>query len=279
MHGPRIRPDCRGEGLLRLGNDGEGDGCEAPGGTCARPSRARRRHHLDAADGGHLTRLQHHDLRCELAELGVELVQDESLPGIRVARGADRVVITEVDANVDGRTETFNAAMSNVSNPIAEHPPEAAFDGNPKTGWAEATYNDNPKVMLALRFAQPVHTEAGSVMTVRLHHDSEYRRAVTGRFRLSLSSGEYPWPGVGKGKEISDAALAGLRNPEEKRTPQQRAAICLLEGQGGVDLHVRRAHDVVKQIRPVVREDLEGHPAPGAHAHALGMGDGPGRPR
>jgi Protein of unknown function (DUF1553)/Protein of unknown function (DUF1549)/Planctomycete cytochrome C len=157
-------------------------------------------------------------------ELSVELVQDESLPGIRVARGADRVVITEVDADVDGRRESFVAGMSNLNNPDPENPPEAAFDGNPKTGWAEATYNENPKVVLALRFAQPVRTEAGSVMTVRLHHDSEYRRATTGRFRLSLAS-DYAWPGADKGKELSDAALKGLRMPDEKRTPQQRAAI------------------------------------------------------
>ena len=158
-------------------------------------------------------------------QLSVELVQDESLPGIRVARGADRVVITEVDADVDGRRETFSAGASNLSNPAPEHPPEAAFDGNPQTGWAEATYNENPKVVLALRFSQPVLTQAGSVMTVRLHHDSEYRRATTGRFRLALSSGEYAWPGADKGKELPDAALRGLREPEDKRTPQQRAAI------------------------------------------------------
>ena len=71
----------------------------------------------------------------------------------------------------------------------------------------------------------PCIPQAGSVMTVRLHHDSEYRRATTGRFRLALSSGEYAWPGADKGKELPDAALRGLREPEDKRTPQQRAAI------------------------------------------------------
>jgi hypothetical protein len=157
-------------------------------------------------------------------QLSIELVQDESLPGIRVARGADRVVITEVDADVDGRRETFGAGASNLNNPVPGNPPEAAFDGNPKTGWAEATYNENPKVVLALRFSRPVDTEAGSVMTVRLHHDSEYRRATAGRFRLALSSG-YAWPGADKGKEISDAALRGLRTPEDQRTPQQRSAV------------------------------------------------------
>src|SRR5579885_1172903 len=158
-------------------------------------------------------------------ELAIELVQDESLPGIRVARGADRVVITEVEAAVDGRHVTFQAGASNLKNPSPEHPPEAAFDGNPKTGWAEATYNENPKAVLALRFSGPVHTGPTSVMTVWLRHDSEYRRATTGRFRLMLSSGEYAWPTAEKGKEIPDTALAALRLPEEKRSPQQRAAI------------------------------------------------------
>ncbi len=36
-------------------------------------------------------------------QLGVELVQDESLPGIRVARGADRVVLTEIEVEVGSR--------------------------------------------------------------------------------------------------------------------------------------------------------------------------------
>jgi hypothetical protein len=158
-------------------------------------------------------------------ELGIELVQDEGLPGIRLARGADRVVITEVEAEVDGNREGFSVGTSNVSNPAAEHPPNAAFDGDPKTGWAVATYNENPKVVLALRFVQPVKTEAASVMTVRLHHDSDFRRAVTGRFRLALAPGEYSWPTAEKGKEIPDAVMRALKVPEEKRTPQQKATV------------------------------------------------------
>ena len=35
--------------------------------------------------------------------LGLEVVQDESLPGMRVARGADRLVITEVEVETGGR--------------------------------------------------------------------------------------------------------------------------------------------------------------------------------
>ncbi len=157
--------------------------------------------------------------------LGIELVQDENLPGIRVARGADRVVITEIEAETGGKRATFSNAIANLNNPSPEHPPAAAFDGDPKTGWAEATYNDVAKAMLALRFASPVETTAASVMTVRLHHDSEFRRATLGRFRIALSANDYAWPAPDKGKEIPDAVLRALRADEAKRTPQQKAAI------------------------------------------------------
>jgi hypothetical protein len=118
-------------------------------------------------------------------QLGIELVQDEGLPGIRVARGADRVVITEIEAETGGRRAAFAGGTSNLRNPSPEHPVVAAFDGDPRTGWAEATYNDVERAFLALRFAEPVKTESDSVMTVRLHHDSDFRRATLGRFRLA----------------------------------------------------------------------------------------------
>jgi hypothetical protein len=157
--------------------------------------------------------------------LALELVQDEALPGIRLARGADRVVITEIEAEAGGRKAPFSGAISNLNNPAAEYPPDAALDGDPKTGWAVATYNEVSKAVLSLRFAQPLHTAAGETVTVRLHHDSDFRRAVTGRFRLMLASDEYSWPTADKGKEIPDAVLRGLRIEEEKRTPAQKTAI------------------------------------------------------
>jgi hypothetical protein len=157
--------------------------------------------------------------------LGLEIVQDESLPGLRVARGADRLVLTEVEAETDGRRAEFVAGTSNLNVPAPEYPPNAAFDGDPKTGWAVAAYNETPKVFLSLRFAQPVHTAAGSVMTVRLHQDSDIRRATIGHFRLALSSGEYSWPTAERGKEIPPAVLKALRTDPEKRTTRQNAPI------------------------------------------------------
>jgi hypothetical protein len=195
--------------------------------------------------------------------LGVEMVQDESLPGIRLARGADRLVITEIEAESGADDRVWSSAFSapqqggrqkpiaratpqprgrqkpiasptklpfisaaaNLSNQAAEYLPLGAIDGDPKTAWAANAYNETPKVMLTLRFAEPLTTTAASTLAVRIHQDSEFRRATLGRFRLALSSGEYTAPHPDKGKEIPDAVLKALHTPEDKRTTPQKNAI------------------------------------------------------
>jgi hypothetical protein len=158
--------------------------------------------------------------------LEVQVVQDEALPGIRVARGADRVVINEVEADLAGRGKlSFASGMSNLNNPSPEFPPMGAIDGDSSTGWAIATYNENTKVALALRFTQPVRTAADSTMTVRIAQTSEYRRATMGRFRIALSSGQYSYPHQEPGQEIPENVLKSLRLAEDKRTDDDRKRI------------------------------------------------------
>jgi hypothetical protein len=131
--------------------------------------------------------------------LGVHIVQEDSLPGERLARGADRVIVTEVDAEMAGRNLKFVLAnQSNSSDLSRDVPAMAAIDGDPKTGWGISGPGDNNDIMLALRFAEKLHTEKDSVITVRLHQDSEIRRATIGRFRIALSSAEYSWPSFEK---------------------------------------------------------------------------------
>ena len=121
--------------------------------------------------------------------LGVHIVQEDSLPGERLARGADRVIVTEVDAEIGrGRKLKFVlASQSNKSDVSPDVPAMAAIDGDPKTGWGISGPGDNNDIMLALRFAEKLHTQKDSVITVRLHQDSEIRRATIGRFRIALS--------------------------------------------------------------------------------------------
>jgi hypothetical protein len=161
----------------------------------------------------------------EWTMLGIEIVQDESLPGLRVARGADRLILTEVDARAGNAPLHFSSGISNLKQPDKQYPPAAAFDGDSHTGWAVSTYNETTRIFLALRFAEPVRTEADTPLTVRLHHDSEIRRAVTGRFRLYLSTGQFPFPDLEKGKAIPEDVAKILEKAEDKRSKDEKARL------------------------------------------------------
>lgn len=134
--------------------------------------------------------------------LGVQAIQDETLPGMRLARGSDRFVLTEVEAEIsrDGkrpiRRLPFVLATTDGAGETTQNPPMAAIDGNPATGWGVSD-GEGKSPFLALRFAAPVKTSAQSVITVRLRHDSELRRATIGRVRLAVSAGLYSWPQLG----------------------------------------------------------------------------------
>ena len=166
--------------------------------------------------------------------LGVEVALDDSLPGNRLARGSDRVVISEVEAEMSGRGKlAFALATSSVTRDLSpEYPAMAAIDGDTKTGWGVSGPGENRSLFLALRFAEPLNTQGDSVITVRLRQDSEYRRATVGRFRLALSAGEYSWPDpenptikAPANRGMPAEVLKALRTPEEERTDEQKEAL------------------------------------------------------
>lgn len=183
--------------------------------------------------------------------LAIDVVPDESLPGISVARGAERLVVTEVDGDlsVDGKAVgeklIFSEADSNLKSPSPGLPAFAAIDGDSKTGWGVDTYGERYDLVLALRFRQPIQTQAGSIVTIRVHQDSTSRRATIGRFRIALTASNYAWPDQLRNgdKKRSDAkkgekadlilpggglpkdVLKALRSPEEKRTGEEREAL------------------------------------------------------
>jgi mono/diheme cytochrome c family protein len=211
----------------------------------------------------------------EWTALGVEVVADESLPGVRVARGSDRLVITEVEAEAGGRRLDFALATSGLAFPATELLPMNAIDGDRKTGWGLTIYGNNTH-FLALRLREKLKTDAGSVLTVRLRHDSEYRQATTGRFRLALSDAVFSWPdSAPRGRKTAEHTSSGL--PEdvrkalklapEKRTREQAASIvrhmrwampefqALLEEQAKLEAEIGRVEAMVPQV--VVTEAAE----------------------
>jgi hypothetical protein len=137
-------------------------------------------------------------------QLGLEVVQDESLPGARYARGADRFLLSEVEADLaepgqPARRLPFTMATVNDTPPAVSAindpgmPPLAAIDGRSQTAWG-IRFGEARNPFLALRFAEALHTTADTTIVVTLRHDSELRRAVIGRFRLALASDAFAWP-------------------------------------------------------------------------------------
>jgi hypothetical protein len=144
--------------------------------------------------------------------LGIDIHQEESLPGNRLARGADRFVITGVEAEIASgaappRKLEFALATSTGFGEPPGFPAMAAIDGDPNTGWGVG-FGEHRNPFLALRFAEKVATGDDSEITVRLRHDSAFRRAVPGRFRVALSSGRHSWPELGDSGRKSQQAMA-----------------------------------------------------------------------
>lgn len=136
--------------------------------------------------------------------IGVDLKQDESLPGARLARGADRFVLSEVEVDLNGQRLPLVLATANKAGEQVDGAAMAAIDGDLKTGWSGGLAEAR-NYMLALRFGQKIHTSADSVITIRLRQESVIRRAVIGRFRIALSGATYSWPELGDGKKQFDA--------------------------------------------------------------------------
>jgi len=133
--------------------------------------------------------------------LGIDVEQDLSLPGNHISRGADRFLLTGVDAVLNqpgkpGRKLAFSLATGDQA---AQNgmPAMAMLDNDPRTGWG-VDLGGSTVPFVALRFAERIETDPNTRIVVRLRHESpDYRRAVLGRFRLALSSAEYSWPADG----------------------------------------------------------------------------------
>ena len=185
-------------------------------------------------------------------QLGIDVVQDESLPGARYARGADRFLLSEVEAEVvqpgeTGRKLKFSFATVNDTPPEVPSsttdpsmPPLAAIDGDSKTAWG-VRFGEARDPFLAIRFAEPVRTSAASTIVVTLRHESELRKAVIGRLRLALSTDPFAWPPIAEASKrarsndptgvktwasgLPEDVTKALRRPAEDRDDKEQTAV------------------------------------------------------
>ena len=177
-------------------------------------------------------------------ELGLDVVQDESLPGARYARGADRFLLSEIEARIEANGHTrklaFTMATVNDTPPAVSAsndpamPPLAAIDGDAKTAWG-VRFGEARDPFLALRFAEPVETSPQSRIVVTLRHESGLRKAVIGRFRLALAADAYAWPPIAdEGRRerrkdwssgLPEDVMKALNRPAGDRDAAERAAL------------------------------------------------------
>ncbi len=181
-------------------------------------------------------------------ELGIDVVQDDSLPGARYARGADRFLLSEIEVQIveegaPARKLSLMMATVNDSPPNVQYtttdpsmPPLAAIDGDPQTAWG-IRFGEARDPFLAVRFSEPVKTSPTSRMVITLRHESELRKAVIGRFRIALAADPYAWPPIadaGDRERSKDAswssglpedAMKALRRPAEDRDGDERNAL------------------------------------------------------
>jgi hypothetical protein len=173
--------------------------------------------------------------------VGLDVYQDESLPGNRLSRGGGGFFLSEVEIEADGKRLPVSLATSTQTGELPEQGAMAAIDGDPNTVW-RVGFGEARNPFLALRLTEPLTTTAETVITVRLRHESQERKANIGRFRLALNSGRYAWPESGDSarksrakkpdpeaatlsiqvdKGIPPDVLKALQAPEEDRTPEQ----------------------------------------------------------
>ena len=184
-------------------------------------------------------------------QLGVEVVQDESLPGARYARGADRFLLSEVEAEIaepgqPPRRVTFTMAAVNDTPPAVSAtndpgmPPLAAIDGDPATAWG-IRFGEARNPFLALRFAEAVRTGADSTIAVTLRQESALRRATIGRFRFALAADAFAAPPIAdagrrlRSRDVGgrpawasglpDDVMRALRRPADDRDDAERTAL------------------------------------------------------
>lgn len=168
----------------------------------------------------------------EWTAFGVEAVQEESLPADRFARGADRFVISEIEAEANSSQPqklSFVLATTDKFGEQIENHAQNAIDGDSQTGWGVA-YGDGRNGFIALRLATKLRTTAETLLTVRLRQESPVRKALLGRFRVALSSAEFSWPDhtaklPRPWRGLSPEVIAALAVAPETRGEQPRKVL------------------------------------------------------
>jgi hypothetical protein len=162
----------------------------------------------------------------EWAALRLQIESNIELPGSNVGRGWVGIILSELEIDVaDSNNAPRPLAISEADCQEPKRgrngfPAFAAIDGDPTTGFG----NDRggPPNRLVVRFRAPLKATDDTILTVRLRHESEFRRATIGRFRLALSHVE---GATVDDSGVPEAVITVLRKPADKRTKKEEKTV------------------------------------------------------
>ncbi len=141
----------------------------------------------------------------------------------KLSRGNGNFVLTGFEAQVEcGDTctpLTFCKAVADYEQP--DYPISAAIDDDPKSGWAVSGHEKNGESRQAVfTFSEPVAGGPGTMLTVRMKHDSTFANHNIARFRLALTTA--PEPTLTTASTLGKDILAALMVDEASRTDEQK---------------------------------------------------------
>jgi hypothetical protein len=175
----------------------------------------------------------------------LEALPDKSLERDKggLSRGNGNFVLSRFEVRVQSPGET--ARPVKLVRAVADFsqgglPAGAAINSNNDDGWA---VYPTPKEQsrTAVFFPEtPLETAPGTMLTIRLVHESKYAKHIIGRPRLSVFS--HPDPQLpGAGGTAALGVAEALAVPGAKRTPKQRAALRQYYQSWAVELSSQRA--------------------------------------
>jgi hypothetical protein len=127
-----------------------------------------------------------------ISAIRLEVLADDSLPNKGVGRSDNaNFVLTEFETEMASPStpDTFQKvafAQATADYSQKDFEIEDAIDGDPKTGWA---VDSKPESRVAVFVAkQPFGTDNGTILRIRLKHESSFAKHSIGRFRISVSN-------------------------------------------------------------------------------------------
>lgn len=112
-------------------------------------------------------------------------------------------------------------AIADYSQP--GYPIANAIDGKPSTGWAVYGRPKPEDRVAVFVFEKPIQPEPGSILTIRMKHQSQFVAHAIGRFRLSVTSAATP--SLENKNGLPPDVVAALKTPKDRRSPDDQQRI------------------------------------------------------